>query len=319
MGDRRGASPSGTVAGKGGVQALHPVVPDAGAAHPQHHAEAEILGDHQAPRRSRRCARRRRTSAVSLISLLTWRGELTRSGPVRITGAGATGAGLAGGARADGGTPPAAAARFRGDRSAKEGAAGLREIVLRLLAKKPEERIATAEELSESLALHGAYTAAELTVVLTKPGSASAVDHATRRSVQPLPTILSRPSEETAPSPPLLLETSFPLEPRKRSWGLAAAGLVTGAPGLRCPHPLDLRPTRPAEPKHKPAPPPSALQASTPALPAPSAEPAPRPLCRPRTSRRPSLPGASATRSVRIRPRPIGGRPRHRRSGDLQL
>jgi serine/threonine protein kinase len=153
---------------------------------------------------------------------------------------------------------------------------GLREIVLRLLAKRPEERIATAEEIAERLAPFAApYTAAELAAVLAKPGPASVQDHSTRRSVQPAPpTAPSRPSEETAPSPPLLLETSFPLEPRKRGWGLAAAGLVTGALAFGALGLWIAGPRGPAEPKRKPAPPPPALQAPTPALPAPPIEPA---------------------------------------------
>jgi serine/threonine protein kinase len=152
----------------------------------------------------------------------------------------------------------------------------LREIVLRLLAKKPEERIATAEELAASLAPFASpYTAAELAAVLAKPGPVPAQNHATRRSVQPPPpTSSARPSEKTTPSPPLLLGPTVPLEPGKRSWGLAAAVLIPGALLLGGLGLWIAGPRGPAEPKHKPAPPPPALQAPTPALPAPPIEPA---------------------------------------------
>jgi len=124
----------------------------------------------------------------------------------------------------------------------------LREIVLRMLAKKPDDRIATAEELSDALAPFATpITAADLAAVLPQPSeetapharprpeqpepppepstwadglapSVAAAAHVTRRTALPPPPALPPPAAE--PEPP---------EPRKRSWGLAAAGLVTGA------------------------------------------------------------------------------------------
>jgi len=119
----------------------------------------------------------------------------------------------------------------------------LREIVLRMLAKKPEQRIATAEELSDALAAFATpVSAADLAAVLPRPSeetaphtrpspgrseapadpstwadglapSVAAAAHVTRRTAQPAP----------APSPPrrsgytTVPEKPSPLTPPPRS------------------------------------------------------------------------------------------------------
>ena len=153
----------------------------------------------------------------------------------------------------------------------------LREIVLRMLAKKPEERIATAEELSDALAPFAApFSAAELAAILPRPSeetapharhqgrseptpdpstwadglapSVAAAAHVTRRTAQPDPApspprrsgYTTMPEKPHPPGPPLPSPSQPPgeggaslgspsEEPRQRSRGLAAAGLVTAA------------------------------------------------------------------------------------------
>jgi serine/threonine-protein kinase len=147
----------------------------------------------------------------------------------------------------------------------------LREIVLRMLAKKPDQRIATAEELSDALAPFATpVTAADLAAALPQPSeetaphprqstgrseappdpstwadglapSVAAAAHVTRRTAQPAPapspprrsgyTTVPEKPSPLTPPPPPPAEPE-PFEPLKRPWGLAAAGLLIGALAL---------------------------------------------------------------------------------------
>ena len=204
----------------------------------------------------------------------------------------------------------------------------LREIVLRMLAKKPEQRIATAEELSDALAPFATpVTTADLAAILPPPSeetapharkwvdppelpdpstwadgiapSVAAAAHVTRRTAQPGPvpspprrsgytTVPEKPSPLTPPPrstppppPPLPLPREpepDPFEPRKRSWGLAAAGLVTGALALGALGLWIAGPRGPAEPKTQQPTPPPVHQESPPAVTTVPADPSPSPL-----------------------------------------
>jgi serine/threonine-protein kinase len=203
---------------------------------------------------------------------------------------------------------------------------GLREIVLRMLAKKPDQRIATAEELSDALAPFAApWTTADLAAILPRPSeetapharprseptpdpstwadglapSVAAAAHVTRRTAQPTPapspprrsgytTVPEKPSPLTPPPrsappspppPPPLLEPELEsFEPRKRSRGLAAAGLITGALALGALGLWIAGPRGPAEPKTRQATPPPLHQETPPAATTAPAEPSPSPL-----------------------------------------
>ncbi len=180
----------------------------------------------------------------------------------------------------------------------------LREIVLRMLAKKPEQRIATAEELSDALAPFAApVSAADLAAVLPRPSeetaphtrqstgrseapadpstwadglapSVAAAAHVTRRTTQP--PHLSNPPLPSPPQPPG--EGGMSSEPRKSHWGLAAAGLVTAALALGALGLWIAAPRGPAEPRTQQPTPPPAHQESPPAATTVPAEPSPSPL-----------------------------------------
>jgi len=168
----------------------------------------------------------------------------------------------------------------------------LREIVLRMLAKKPEQRIATAEELSDALAPFATpVSAADLAAVLPRPSEETAPHTRPSPGRAEAPTDPSTWADGLAPSvaaaahvtrrtaqPPHPPTSPLPSEPRKSHWGLAAAGLVTGALALGTLGLWIAGPRGPAEPKRQQPTPPPVHQESPPAATTVPAEPSPSPF-----------------------------------------